>query len=70
VIGRAKGGINTKLRAVTDDEGRPIRFLITAGQVRDDAGAAALLGHLPMADWLLAPAYGLKANRCRATDRG
>ena len=32
----------------------PIRFFMTAGQVSDYTGAAALLGSLPKADWLLA----------------
>lgn len=35
-------------------EGRPTRFFMTAGQVSDDAGAAALPGRLPEAEWLLA----------------
>ncbi len=46
--------MNTKLPAVTDAEGRPIRCFMTAGQVNDDSGAAALPGSLPQADWLLA----------------
>jgi transposase len=46
--------MNTKLHAVTDAEGRPIRFAITVGQVSDPTGAAALLGSLLSADWLLA----------------
>lgn len=46
--------MNTKLHAVTDAKGRPIRFLISAGQVSDYTGAAALLGSLPKADWFLA----------------
>ena len=46
--------MNTKLHAVTDAEGRPIRFFMTAGQVSDYTGAAALLGGLPKAEWLLA----------------
>lgn len=33
---------------------RPIRFFMTAGQVSDYIGAAALLGALPKAEWLLA----------------
>ena len=52
-IGRTKGGMNTKLHAVTDAKGRPIRFFMSAGQVSDYTGAAALLGSLPKADWLL-----------------
>ena len=46
--------MNTKLHAVTDAHGRPIRFFMTAGQVSDYTGAAALLGGLPSAEWLLA----------------
>ena len=54
LIGRTKGGMNTKLHAVTDENGRPISFFITAGQVSDYTGAAALLDELPKAKWLLA----------------
>ena len=54
LIGQTKGGMNTELRVVTDTIGRPIRFLITAGQVSDYTGAAALLSSLPQAEWLLA----------------
>ncbi len=46
--------MNTKLHAVTDAEGRPIRVFMTAGRVSDCTGAAALLGSLPKAEWLLA----------------
>lgn len=46
--------MNTKLHAVTDAIGRPITFFMSAGQVSDYTGAAALLRHLPEADWLLA----------------
>ena len=46
--------MNTKLHAVTDAEGRPILFFMIARQVSDYTGAAALLGSLPKADWLLA----------------
>lgn len=46
--------MNTKLHAVTDGKGRPIRFFMSAGPVSDYTGAAALLGSLPKAEWLLA----------------
>jgi transposase len=49
LIGRTKGGMNTKLHAVTDAKGRPISFFMTAGQVSDYTGAAALLDALPKA---------------------
>jgi len=45
--------MNTKLHAVTDTIGRPIRFFMTAGQVSDYTGARALVSSLPAADWLL-----------------
>ncbi|HCW49151.1 IS5 family transposase [Brevundimonas naejangsanensis] len=53
LIGRTKGGMNTKLHAVTDASGRPISLFMTAGQVSDYTGAAALLDSLPKAQWLL-----------------
>ncbi len=45
--------MNTKLHAVTDENGRPIRFFMTAGEISDYTGAA-LLRSLPSAEWLLA----------------
>ena len=45
--------MNTKLHAVTDTIGRPIRFFMTAGQVSDYTGTRALVSSLPAADWLL-----------------
>jgi transposase len=39
---------------VTDAKGRPLRFFMTAGQVSNYTGAAALLGSLPAAEWLIA----------------
>lgn len=46
--------MNTKLHAVTDANGRPISCFITAGQVSDYTGAAALLDEVLKAKWLLA----------------
>jgi len=54
LIGRTKGGINTKLHAATDANGRPLSFFITAGHISDYTGAAALLDDLPKAKWMLA----------------
>ena len=45
--------MNTKLHAVTDTIGRPIRFVLTACEVSDYTGARALMNSLPAADWLL-----------------
>jgi hypothetical protein len=46
--------MNTNLHAVTDADGRPIRFFMTAGPVSDYSGSAAQLGKLPKAEWLMA----------------
>jgi transposase len=45
--------MNTRLHAITDANGRPLSFFMTAGQVSDYIGAAALLEELPKAQWLL-----------------
>ena len=42
-IGISRGGRNSKLHALTDGEGRPLRFLLTGGQVHDSRAATALL---------------------------
>ena len=39
--------MNTKLRAVTDANGRALNFVTIAGQVSDYTCAAALLDELP-----------------------
>ena len=39
---------------MTDAKGRPLLFFMTAGQVSDYTGAAALLGSLMAAEWLIA----------------
>src|SRR5215831_13927999 len=42
-LGRSKGGVSTKIHALVDALGNPLRFLLTPGQVHDLAGADALL---------------------------
>ncbi|WP_346011771.1 IS5 family transposase [Komagataeibacter sp. FXV3] len=46
-IGRAKGGLSSRLHAVCDGQGRPVRLHLTAGQVSDFKGADVLLADLP-----------------------
>ena len=46
--------MNSKLHAVTDAQGRPIRLFLTAGNTSDYTGARALMATLPTAGWLLA----------------
>ena len=53
-IGRTKGGLNSKLHAVCDGEGKPLILLLTEGQVSDYRGAATVLPDLPDANVLIA----------------
>ena len=46
--------MNSKLLAVTDPVGRPLRMFLTAGQRSDYIGARALLDGLPPAEHMLA----------------
>lgn len=45
-IGISRGGRNSKLHALTDGEGRPLRFLLTGGNVADCRASNVLLGDL------------------------
>jgi transposase len=54
MIGRTKGGLNSKLHVLADAKGRPIRMFLSAGQTSDYVGARALLSSIPRAGALLA----------------
>jgi transposase len=45
-MGRSRGGLTTKIHAVVDALGRPVRLMLTAGQVHDSHGARDLLINL------------------------
>ncbi len=63
--------MNTKLHAVADARGRPIRFFMSAGQVSDYTGARALMRSLPTADRLIADrGYDADWFRDALKDRG
>lgn len=51
---RSNGPGGAQLHTVTNENGRPIRVFMSAGEVSDYNGAAASLGSLPSAQWLLA----------------
>src|SRR6202021_1798468 len=53
-IGRTKGGLNSKLHAVCDGNGRPLVMLLSEGQMSDYKGAALMLSAMPKAEHLLA----------------
>ncbi len=42
-LGRSRGGLTTKIHMLADALGRPLRFIVTAGQVGDITQAPALL---------------------------
>lgn len=42
-LGRSRGGFTTKVHALTDALGNPVKFLLTGGQVSDISQAEALL---------------------------
>ena len=42
-IGRSRGGPSTKINAVVDALGNPLRFILTPGQVHDSTQAEALI---------------------------
>lgn len=70
-IGRTKGGLNSKLHAVCDGEGRPVRLLLTEGQQSDHKGAATLLADLPSATEMLGDkGYDSDAYRAALVKRG
>ena len=45
-LGRSRGGLTTKIHAVVDAQGLPIRLGLTAGQAHDGQVADILLDHL------------------------
>ncbi len=52
-IGRTKGGLNSKLHAVCDGQGRPLILLLSTGQMSDYKGAALMIDAYPNAKVLL-----------------
>ena len=42
-MGRSRGGLTTKIHLLADTLGRPLRIIVTAGQVGDITQASALL---------------------------
>ena len=70
-MGRSRGGLTTKIHAVVDADGRPMRLALTAGQAHDGRPAEELLGDLREGAILLADrAYDSNAIRDFAKARG
>jgi hypothetical protein len=64
-LGRTKGGLNSKLHAVVDGEGKPLILLLTEGQMSDHKGARMMLEALPAASVLIGD-RGYDSNWLRA----
>ena len=62
-IGRSRGGPSTKINAVVDALGNPLRFILTGGQVHDSKQAETLIEGFDF-DKLLAD-KGYDSNRFR-----
>nr|WP_194300993.1 IS5 family transposase [Acetobacter oeni] len=69
-IGRTKAGLNSKLHAVCDGEGRPVRLHLTAGQVSDFRGAYILLADLPEETEEVIGYRGYDSNKIRLSLAG
>lgn len=63
--------MNTKPQAVTDPDNRPIRSKMTAGEIGDYPGAAALPGSRLAAKWLIGDrGFGADSFQEALNDKG
>jgi transposase len=62
-MGRSRGGLTTKIHTLTDTQGRPLRFILTAGQTHDVTTAADLLADRNPAGVIADKAYDSNALR-------
>src|SRR5215470_2824110 len=68
-LGRSKGGLSTKIHALVDALGNPLRFRLTPGQTHDLTGADALLPQMAAAV-LIADKAGACPRAARSADPG
>ncbi|WP_259779310.1 IS5 family transposase [Aestuariispira ectoiniformans] len=69
-MGRSRGGLTTKIHALVDAEGRPVKLALTPGQAHDGRSAEGLLKDLKEGAILLADrAYDSDAIRALADAR-
>lgn len=70
-MGRSRGGLTTKVHAVTDARGLPITLKLTAGQAHDGRSAHDMLGTIGPGQALLADAaYDSDALRAHLAATG
>jgi transposase len=69
-MGRSRRGLSTKIHALRDAEGRPIRITLTLGQLHDVRAAHSPLSHLKLRAILLAnKTYDCNGIREQAQDQ-
>jgi transposase len=68
-LGRSRGGLTTKLHLAVDEAGRPLRMIVTEGQVSDISCANELVEHLHTGAVIADKGYDSDAfvNTIRAT---
>ena len=70
-MGRSRGGLTTKIHALVDAEGRPVRLALTPGQAGDAPAARELIDDLRPGSILIADrAYDTNAIRDQAAACG
>jgi transposase len=69
-IGVSRGGLNTKIHAVCDALGNPLRFKLTPGNASDTPELIGLIEGLPGQELLADKAYDSDAIVQGATDKG
>ncbi len=69
-IGKSRGGITTKIHAITDSLGMPLKILLTAGNVHDSKPALELLEACTSEALLADKAYGSSKILCTLQERG
>jgi transposase len=62
-MGRSRGGLTTKIHTLTDAQGRPLRFILTAGEAHDSTTAADLLADRTTTGVIADKAYDNNALR-------
>jgi transposase len=70
-MGRSRGGLTSKIHALVDTRGPPIRLALTAGEAHDTRLARKLLSRLKSRQMLLVDrGYDADRIRARAAERG
>ena len=70
-MGRSRGGLTTKLHALVDAAGRPVRLALTAGQAGDAPAAEQMPPVVARGATLMADrAYDTNAIRAAVAERG